>query len=93
MVQKNHLRYNVDGYETLKWVSHKCKNLYNTANYIIKTNYDKTGKYLSEKQLFHQVKSHITYTQISSDNAQLTLRTLRQNYTSFFQLLKLKKKG
>jgi IS605 OrfB family transposase len=94
IVQKNHLRRNnVKGFETLKWLSHKCKNLYNSANYLIKTHFQKTGKYLSQKDLFKQIKSHITYTQLSSDNAQLTLRTLRQSYSSYFELLKLKKRG
>lgn len=81
IVQKNHLRYNVEGFETLKWLSHKCKNLYNSANYLIKSYFEKTGKYLNYKMLFSQIKNHITYTQLHSDNAQLTLRSLRQNYS------------
>ena len=93
VVQKNHFRTNIDCFQTLKWLSHKCKNLYNTAQYLIKTHFIQTGKYLPEKQLFSQIKTHITYTQLHSDNAQLTLRTLRQNYSSYFELLKLKKKG
>ena len=91
IVQKNHLRQNIKCYKTLKWLSHKCKNLYNSALYLIKTHFDLTGKYLTLKDLFNQIKSHITYTQLHSDNAQLTLRTLRQSYSSFFELLKLKK--
>ncbi|MCE7734508.1 MAG: transposase, partial [Candidatus Heimdallarchaeota archaeon] len=74
-------------------MSHKCKNLYNSALYLIKTHFDLTGKYLTLKQLFNQIKSHITYIQLHSDNSQVTLRTLRQSYSSFFELLKLKKKG
>ncbi len=93
VVQKNHLRSSVDAYPILKWLTHKCKNLYNSALYLIKTHFNNTGKYLSEKQLFQQIKSHITYEQLHSDNAQLTLRTLRQNYRSYFELLKLKNKG
>jgi len=93
VVQKNHLRTHFDGFQTLRWLTHKCKNLYNTALYTIRTHYDTTGKYLSEKDLFHQVKSHITYQELSSDNAQLTLRLVRQNFKSYFKLLKLKKAG
>ena len=51
------------------------------------------NKYLTEKNLFSKIKTHITYKQLHSDNAQLTLRTLRQNYSSYFALLKLKQKG
>ena len=93
IVQKNHLRPNIKCYQTLKWLTHKCKNLYNSVLYLIKTHFDLTGKYLTLKNLFNQIKSHITYTQLHSDNAQLTIRTLRQSYSSFFELLKLKKKG
>jgi len=93
VVQKNHLRSSAEAYPILKWLTHKCKNLYNSALYLIKSHFNNTGKYLSEKQLFQQIKCNITYTQLHSDNAQLTLRTLRQNYSSYFELVKLKKKG
>lgn len=93
IVQKNHLRAHVDGYETFRWLSHKCKNLYNTALYTIRHHYDNYSKYLSEKELFHQIKSHITYTQLYPDNAQLTLRTLSQNFSAYFTLLSMKKAG
>jgi IS605 OrfB family transposase len=92
-VQKNHLRTHVDGYETLKWLSHKCKNLYNVALYTIRNHFDITGSYISESELFQTIKSHQTYKELHSDNAQLTLRMLRQNFRSFFKLLKLKKQG
>ena len=50
IVQKNHLRSNSDVFNTLRWLSHKCKNLYNSALYTIRTHYDTTGHYLSEKE-------------------------------------------
>jgi IS605 OrfB family transposase len=93
VVQKNHLRTHVNGYNTLKWLSHKCKNLYNTALYTIRNHFETNGSYLSESQLFQSIKSHQTYKELHSDNAQLTLRTLRQNFTSFFKLLKRKQQG
>ena len=54
-VQKNHLRTSTDWYPILKWLTHKCKNLYNSALYLIKTHFTQTGKYLSGKQLFQQI--------------------------------------
>ena len=87
LVQKNHLRSHSNGYETLKWLSHKCKNLYNTALYTIINQFKINGHFLSEGELFKEVQSHISYQELSPDNAQLTLRTLRQNYKGFFKLL------
>ena len=57
LVQKNHLRTKTEGYQTLKWLSHKCKNLYNVALYTIKNEYEKTSKYLSGSELYHKTCS------------------------------------
>ncbi len=93
VVQKNHLKSSVVDFEIFKWLSHKIKNLYNYALYLIKTHYERTKQFLSLKKIFHIIKTHITYTQLHSDHAQLTLRLLQANYSSYFELLKLKKQG
>ena len=93
IVQKNHLRSSVDDYELFRWLSHKTKNLYNYALYLIKSHYSQRKQHLTLKKIFPKIKSHITYTQLHSDHAQLTLRSLQANYSSYFELIKLKKQG
>lgn len=87
------MRTHADGYDVFVSLVHKCKNLYNQALYTIRQEYDRNKQYLSESQLFHSIKTHHSYKELSSDNAQQTLRKVRNNYSSYLALLKLKRKG
>ncbi|MCY3411242.1 MAG: transposase [Candidatus Heimdallarchaeota archaeon] len=92
-VQKNHLRENVEGFNTFRQLTRLTKNLYNDALYILRQEYFSNNRVISESALFHQVKILPSYQSLSSDNAQLTLRILRRNFSSFLALLRKKKQG
>ncbi|RMH17430.1 MAG: transposase [Gammaproteobacteria bacterium] len=93
VVQKNHLRLSKADFSVLFRVAHRCKNLYNTTLYTIRMHFNQTGEYISWKELYHLLKAHPNYTDLSSDHAQLTIRKVRQNFSSFFELLKKQKEG
>ena len=63
--------------------------MYNTTLYTIKKHFERNNHYLSLKELFHALKNHPNYRALSSDHAQLTMRKVRQNFSSFFAKLTL----
>ena len=82
--------------EILNHFSHLTNNLYNHANFIVRQNFfhnsNKKGKskYLSFYQM-DKIVRHMdeeNYQQLPKQTAQQTLKTLHQNWQSFFQSIK-----
>lgn len=83
IISKNHKMFNiVDDF------CFKSKNLYNYANYIIRQEFIKNGKYISYNEMAKNIKQHESFMEIGSNSAQQTLRLLDKNWKSFFKSIK-----
>ena len=83
-------------WKTLDELCFLSKNLYNSALYEIKTNFESTGKFLRYKQLEKLLKNKIEFNDYKKLNpvaAQQTLMLLDKNLKSYFALLKKWKKN
>ncbi|MDJ0533039.1 MAG: transposase [Xenococcaceae cyanobacterium MO_207.B15] len=61
------------------------KNLYNYANYIIRQAFIFDSVYLGFNQVYHKVKNSADYQALPAKVSQQVLRTLAQNWQSFFK--------
>ena len=61
------------------------KNLYNYANYVIRQSFIFEQIYLGFNQVYHKVKNQPDYQALPRKVSQQVLRTLDQNWQSFFQ--------
>ncbi len=78
----------VDYHPALSKLCHLVKNLYNRANYLIKTNLKKYDKLLFYYDLNTLLKSEECYKTLPAQTAQQTLRTISQNWKGYFRALK-----
>lgn len=71
---------------------HLAKNLYNHANYLVRSRFDKDGKWLRYEELDKILKKDMTYPDYKSmptaQSAQQVLRLLDRNWKSFFAAIK-----
>lgn len=72
--------------------THLAKNLYNHANFLVRTEFVKTGKWLRnydlEKLLRHDVDYPDYKNMLAAQSAQQTLKLLDYNWKSFFKAIK-----
>ncbi|MHA2250070.1 MAG: hypothetical protein ACXAD7_06900 [Candidatus Kariarchaeaceae archaeon] len=95
LTQKNHIRsFHKCEYKILAQLTHKSKNLFNHALYLVRQSFfSKGSKILNYEQLYGQLKTHSDYRSLPSQVAQHTLRVVSQSFRSFLALLGLKKRG
>ena len=78
---------------TLSKLCHQVKNLYNRANFLVKTNLKKQDKLLFYYDLDTLLKSELCYKTLPAHTAQHTLKLVTRNWKSYFQALKEWKKN
>ena len=78
--------------EDIEKLCHQAKNLYNKANYIIRQELFKTGKWLRYYKLWQILKDSDVYKALPAQTAQQTLRLLDKAWKSFFKAIKVWKK-
>lgn len=71
---------------------HLSKNLYNEANYIVRQNFFKTGKWVRYNELAYQLKGSENYRQLPAQTGQQILKIVERNWKSFFRSIKTYKK-
>ena len=74
-----------------KIVDQKCweaKNLYNCANYIIRQEFDKSGKWIRYYDLDKMMQDSPQYKNLGSQASQNTLALLDKNWNAFFKGIK-----
>lgn len=74
-----------------KAIDRQCfhaKNLYNEANYVIRQEFIKNGKYICYRDMNRDFKTHDNYKLTFSQPANCTLRLLDKNWKSFFNAIK-----
>jgi IS605 OrfB family transposase len=82
-----------EDYRTLKELCHIAKNLTNQALYNIRQYYFSESKYLSYEKNYALLKTSENYRSLNSNMAQQILKEVDGSFKSFFELLKLAKKG
>lgn len=78
--------------DELSGLCHVSKNLYNEANYLVRQELFKTGKWVRYNNLAFQLKTSENYKELPAQTAQQLLKTLDRNWKSFFQSIKEWKK-
>jgi len=86
-------------YEILKELTRNSKNIYNKSLYTIRQHFFKNNEYLNYPKVYHIIKNsfnqegEIEYQKLPTNASQQTLKTVDNNFKSFFKLLKMKQKG
>ncbi len=83
----------VDYHPALSKLCHQVKNLYNRANFLIKSNLKKHSKMLFYHNLFTLLKTEECYKVLPVHTAQQTLKLISRNWRAYFQALKEWKKN
>ena len=72
--------------------THLSKNLYNHANFLVRTEFVNTGKWLRYQELDNLLRQDVDYpdyiNMMAAQSAQQTLRLLDRNWKSFFNSVK-----
>ena len=91
-VEKHIIRPSSRWFSMLAGFCHLAKNLYNHANYLVRTNFAKDGKWLRYAELDKVLKNDLAYPDYRSmptaQSAQQVLRLLDKNWKSFFAAIK-----
>jgi len=74
--------------ETLDKMSHIAKNLYNEANYIVRQEFTKNGKWIRYNTLYKLLKHSENFRMLPSSTARYTLMILDRNWNAFFRAMK-----
>ena len=78
----------VNYHPALSTLCHQVKNLYNRANFLIKSSLNKEKKILFYNDLNKLLKHEECYRMLPAHTAQHTLKLLTRNWKGFFQALK-----
>ena len=73
---------------TLSKLCHQVKNLYNRANFLIKSSINKQNRFLSYYELNSLIKTEECYKFLPAHTAQHTLKFLVRNWRAYFQAKK-----
>ena len=91
-VEKHLIKQNNSFYPMLCDFTHKAKNLYNHANYLVRNEFVKTGKWLrygETDKILKADREYDDYRQMpTAQAAQQTLRLLEKDWKSFFTAIK-----
>ena len=80
-------------YHSIKELCHIAKNLANQAIYNVRQYYFTEGEYLNYEKNYSLLKTSDNYKMLNSNMAQQILKEVDGSFKSFFELLKLAKKG
>jgi putative transposase len=75
--------------EDISSLAHISKNLYNEANYLIRQEFFKTGRWIRYYDLNKKLKESENYRSLPAQTAQQVLRLLDKSWKSFFKAIKV----
>ena len=78
--------------ENISSLCHLSKNLYNEANYLIRQEFFKTGRWIRYYELNKELKESENYKSLPAQTAQQILQLLDKSWKSFFKAIKVWKK-
>ena len=91
-VEKHTIKYNSPYYQMFCDFTHKSKNLYNHANYIVRNEFIKNDKWIRYNDLDKILKADLEYDDYrqmpTAQSAQQTLKLLDKNWKSYFSAIK-----
>ena len=91
-VEKHIIKKSHSYYSMFCEYTHLAKNLYNHANFLVRTEFTKTGKWLRYQELDKILRRDVDYpdykNMMAAQSAQQTLRLLDRNWKSFFNSIK-----
>src|SRR6056297_3061989 len=87
----NRLRTGSLEYIILQEMCHTAKNLYNYTLYLIRQYFFETGQFLRYESAYHIAKLNENYKMLPSQTAQQVMKSVDENFKSFFGLLKKRK--
>ncbi|WP_207180026.1 RNA-guided endonuclease InsQ/TnpB family protein [Anaerocellum diazotrophicum] len=82
-INKNHELWNY-----CDKVCFAAKNLYNFANYTVRQEFIKSGRWIRYRELDKMLKDHESYKSLPAQTSQQVLRLLDKNWKSFFKAMK-----
>ena len=87
-VEKHVINIRHDMYHVVDDYCLKSKNLYNTANYLVRQEFINNNKYIGYPDSSKLLKMTNEFKDIGSNSAQMTLKLLNQNWKSCFAAIK-----
>ena len=78
----------IRGDENIQNLCYISKNLYNEANYILRQEFFKTGRWIRYNELDKLLKGSGNYRKLPAQTAQQILRMVDRNWRSFFNAMK-----
>lgn len=91
-VEKHIIKKSNPYYSMFCEYTHLAKNLYNHANFLVRTEFTNTGKWLRYQELDKILRQDVVYPDYknipAAQSAQQTLRLLDRNWKSFFNSIK-----
>lgn len=87
----NRLRTGQVEYLILQEMCHVAKNLYNYTLYTVRQHFFETGQFLKYESAYHLVKSNENYKLLPSQTAQQVMKSVNENFKSFFGLIRKKR--
>ena len=78
--------------KNISFLCHLSKNLYNEANYLIRQEFFKTGRWIRFYELNEELKESENYKSLPAQTSQQILRLLDKSWKSFFRATKVWKK-
>jgi Probable transposase. len=74
--------------ENISFLCHLSKNLYNEANYLIRQEFFKAGRWIRYYELSKELKESENYKSLPAQTAQQILMLLDKSWKSFFKAMK-----
>lgn len=87
-VEQHVIKKNNPIYKTVDEYCFKSKNVYNYANYIVRQEFIKNGKWIRTNELDKMCQSADCYKELGSQAAQKIIQLLDKNWKSFFKSIK-----
>ena len=93
-VQKQQLKkLSSTEYKALRHLCHLSKNMYNVGLYNVRQHFFETNEYLTYAKNYTISKNNENYAILNKNMAQQTLKSVEENFKSFFSLFKKKREG
>lgn len=94
LVEQHIIKPKNKNYNAIKKISHKSKNLYNYANYILRQEFISKKSQTKEYDLTSALsaQNQVDYRALPAQTSQQTIKLLYKNWKSFFAALKAYKK-
>ena len=92
-VLKQKLKLSYDEFYILRFLSNKCKDVYNTAINNIKKHYEKDNKYINKYDNYNELTNIDESIWLNQEIFQKTIFRANASYESYFKLLSYQKKN